>query len=79
MCNGGKIVFIANIPNEICERHIEHSHPIAESLCIFLLKQQGDVYTQGLHMRDAFVLPGCLWMARAEGYSLREAPRGRSV
>ena len=34
-CNSGRIVFIANVPNEIRGGHIEHGNPIAELLCIF--------------------------------------------
>ena len=73
-CNGGRIVFLASVPNEIRGGHIEHGHPIAEVLCIFLLTQQGDVYTQELHMRDAFVPARFFWMAVTSGHSLREAP-----
>ena len=73
-CNGGRLVFLASIPNEICGGHIEHGLPIPELLCIFLLTEQGDVYTQELHMRDTFVPARFFWMARTGAHSLREAP-----
>ena len=73
-CNGGRLVFLASVPNEICGGHIEHRLPIPELLCIFLLTEQGDLYTQELHMRDAFVPARFFRMARTGAYSLREAP-----